>query len=57
MYRSLLDEVQLRFVNVAEWDSGRSLDAARANPEWRASVQRVIDDPDLHVTPGPWSTR
>ncbi len=53
MYRSLVDDVELRFINVAQWDSGKALDAARANPEWRTSMQRVLDDPDLHVTPRP----
>jgi quinol monooxygenase YgiN len=32
MHRSLVDDVELRFINVAEWDSGKALDAARANP-------------------------
>jgi heme-degrading monooxygenase HmoA len=53
MYRSLVDDVELRFINVAEWDSGKALDEARANPEWHASMHRVLDDPDLHVTPRP----
>jgi heme-degrading monooxygenase HmoA len=53
MYRSLVDDVELRFINVGEWDSGKALDAARANPDWRASMQRVLDDPDLHITPRP----
>jgi heme-degrading monooxygenase HmoA len=53
MYGSLVDDVELRFINVAEWDSGKALDQATANPEWRASLQRFLDDPDLHVTPRP----
>lgn len=53
MYRSLDDQAELRFVNVAEWESGTALDAARTNPEWRASVQRVLDDPELHITARP----
>jgi heme-degrading monooxygenase HmoA len=53
MYRSLVENVELRFINVGEWDSGKALDAARANPDWRASMQRVLDDPDLHITPRP----
>jgi hypothetical protein len=53
MHRSLLDDVELRFVNVAEWESGQALAQAQANPAWRASVQRLLDDPDLHVTPRP----
>jgi heme-degrading monooxygenase HmoA len=53
MYRATADDAELRFVNVAEWASGQALAAATANPEFRASVQRVLDDPDLHVTPRP----
>jgi heme-degrading monooxygenase HmoA len=53
MYRSLVDDVELRFINVGEWDSGKALDAARADPDWRASMQRGLDDPDLHITPRP----
>lgn len=53
MYRALHDEVELRFINVAEWGSGKALDDARTNPEWRSSVQRVLDDPELHITARP----
>ena len=53
MYCSLSDEAELRFINVAEWDSGTALDNARANPRWCASVQREVSDPDLHITPRP----
>lgn len=53
MYRSLVEDVELRFVNVAEWASGKALDEARTNPEFRASVQRLLEDPGLHVTPRP----
>lgn len=53
MYRSMIDDAELRFINVAEWDSGKALAEATANPEFRASVQRVLDDPDLHITPRP----
>jgi heme-degrading monooxygenase HmoA len=53
MFQSLVDDVELRFINLAEWDSGKALDQARANPEWRASMQRILDDPDLHITPRP----
>ncbi|WP_330230308.1 antibiotic biosynthesis monooxygenase [Nocardia sp. NBC_00508] len=49
MFRSLDDDVELRFINVAEWKSGNALDTARANLEWRASVKRVLEDPDLHI--------
>jgi heme-degrading monooxygenase HmoA len=53
LYRSLVDDAELRFINVSEWDSGTGLDAAQANPEWRAAVQRLIDDPELHITARP----
>jgi heme-degrading monooxygenase HmoA len=53
MYRSLVEDAELRFVNTAEWDSGKALVKARANPDWRASVQRMLDDPKLHITPRP----
>ncbi len=26
---------------------------ARADPEWRASIQQMLDHPDLHATPRP----
>lgn len=53
MHRSLHDDVELRFVNVAEWDSGKSLDAARANLEFRATLGRLLGDPALHVSASP----
>jgi heme-degrading monooxygenase HmoA len=53
LYRSLVDDVELRFINVSEWDSGSALDAVQANPEWRATIQRLIDDPQLHITARP----
>jgi heme-degrading monooxygenase HmoA len=52
-YRSLVDDVELRFINVAEWESGEALARARVNPEWLAAVQRILDDPELHITPRP----
>ncbi|MGI5292111.1 antibiotic biosynthesis monooxygenase family protein [Nonomuraea polychroma] len=53
MYRALDDSANLRFVNTADWESGRALDAARQNPEWRAAVHRILDDPNLHITARP----
>ena len=53
MYRSLADDAEPRFVNVAEWESREALDSAMANLEWRASVRRMLDDSDLHVTARP----
>jgi hydroxylaminobenzene mutase len=53
MYQSLVSDAELRFVNIGEWDSGKALAKARGNPEWRASMQRMLDDPELHITPRP----
>ncbi|MGH3321640.1 MAG: antibiotic biosynthesis monooxygenase family protein [Streptosporangiaceae bacterium] len=53
MYRSLADDAELRFINVAEWRNRKALDEATANPDFRASTRRLLDDPDLHVTPRP----
>jgi heme-degrading monooxygenase HmoA len=53
MYCSLSDQAELRFINVAEWDSGTALDKARADPRWRASVEREVSDPGLHIIPRP----
>jgi heme-degrading monooxygenase HmoA len=53
MHRSLVSEAELRFVNVAEWESGTTLAQAQANPAFRASVQRMTDDRELHVTARP----
>jgi len=52
MYKSL-EDAELRFINVAEWSSGKALAKARSNPEFLASVRRLMDDPKLHVTPRP----
>jgi heme-degrading monooxygenase HmoA len=53
MYRSLVDDAELTFINVAEWDSRKALERATATPEFVASVQRVLDDPDLHIIARP----
>lgn len=53
MYRSLIKDSELRFINVAEWASGKALAEARKNAEWRGAVQRMLDDPELHITPRP----
>ena len=49
--RVLADEVEPRLVNVAKWDSGGAPDHARVSPEWRSSVRRVLDDPELRICP------
>ena len=53
MYRSLISESELRFINIAEWESGNALARARRNPEWHAAVQRMHGDPELHIKPRP----
>jgi heme-degrading monooxygenase HmoA len=52
MYRSLADDARFRFINVVHWNSGAALAEARTNPEWRAAVQRMMDD-GLHVKANP----
>ncbi len=41
MYRALVSDVELQFINVAEWSSGTALTQALANPVWRAAAQRA----------------
>lgn len=53
MLRAMSDQVELTFVNVAEWESGAALDQARRNPEWLASIQRLINDPELDAKARP----
>jgi heme-degrading monooxygenase HmoA len=53
LHRALSDNAELRFINVAQWASEESVRAATANPGWRRSMRRMLDDPELHVTPRP----
>jgi len=53
MYKSLVEDAELCFINVAEWSSGETLAKAKGNPEFLASVRRLMNDPELHVTPRP----
>ncbi len=53
MYEALEDEALLGFVNIVRWGSGAALAEARKQPEWRAAVQRMMDDDDLHITARP----
>jgi heme-degrading monooxygenase HmoA len=53
MHRALTEDAQPRFVNVAQWESRQALDAASATPEFRASTQRMRDDPGLHINSHP----
>lgn len=53
LFTALNPGAELLHINVTEWESGVALDDARRNPEWLASRQRVLDDPELHVTARP----
>lgn len=53
LYRTLDDESEIRFVNVAEFDSSGAYERAWTDPEWRASVQRMQDGSDLHAIARP----
>ncbi|XVS67641.1 antibiotic biosynthesis monooxygenase family protein [Actinosynnema sp. CA-299493] len=53
MFEALADEARFRFVNVVKWATGTDLANARKQPEWRASVQRLMDDEQLHVRANP----
>lgn len=53
LFSALNSNAELLHINVTEWESGVALDNARKNPEWVASRQRVLDDPELHVTARP----
>jgi heme-degrading monooxygenase HmoA len=53
LLRSLVDDADMRYINVAEWASGADLERGYANPEWQASVQRLLKDRELHVTAQP----
>ena len=57
MYRSLIEDAELRFVNTAEWDSGKALAKARANPDWHASVQRSLTIRSCTSLPDPESIK
>ena len=57
LHEELTGGPDARFVHVAEWSSGTDLDEAVADPAWRASVRRMVDDPGLHVTSEPATFR
>jgi heme-degrading monooxygenase HmoA len=57
LHRALADGPEARFVHVADWSSGTALDEATADPAWRASLQRMFDDPGLHITSEPAAFR
>ncbi len=53
MFEALADDARFRFVNVVKWATGTDLANARKQPEWRASVQVLMDDEQLHVRANP----
>jgi len=57
LHRALAEAAEVRFVHVADWNSGTALDKATANREWRASLRRMFDDPGLHITSEPAAFR
>ncbi|QUQ68300.1 antibiotic biosynthesis monooxygenase family protein [Kutzneria sp. CA-103260] len=57
LHRPLADAPDIQFMHIAEWSSGTALDKATGNPEWRAAVKRLFDDPGLHITSTPASYR
>lgn len=44
MHRSLDPNAEFGYVTVAQWESGEALAKARKNPDWLASVHRLMDD-------------
>ncbi|MEU1201205.1 antibiotic biosynthesis monooxygenase family protein [Streptomyces sp. NPDC005813] len=57
LHRPLADAPETRFVHIAEWTSGTALDKATGNAEWHASLQRMFNDPGLHIASEPASYR
>ncbi|MCE7004300.1 amidohydrolase family protein [Kibdelosporangium philippinense] len=57
LHRALADAPEVRFVHIADWNSGTALDKATANPEWLASLRQMFDDPGLHITSEPAAYR
>jgi heme-degrading monooxygenase HmoA len=53
LHRALDEDVELRFVNVAEWASGTAFDRARTDREFLAESRRVLDEPQLHISGRP----
>jgi heme-degrading monooxygenase HmoA len=52
MFRAMDESAELSFVNIVKWASGEALAQARKNPEWRASVQRMMDEVGVRPHPG-----
>jgi heme-degrading monooxygenase HmoA len=57
LHRALADGPHARFVHIADWSSGTALDKATADPQWRASLRQMFDDPGLHITSEPAAYR
>lgn len=55
LHRALTPDTPFQLVNVAEWDSIEALGAATAQPFFRESAQRSIDEFDVTAHPGIYS--
>ena len=53
MHQAVHDDAELRFVNVAHWDSEPALRDAQADREFQDSLRVMANDPELHVTARP----
>ena len=55
LHRALTPDTPFQLVNVAEWDSVEALKAATAQPFFRESVQRSIDEFNVTAHPAIYS--
>jgi hypothetical protein len=53
LLRSLVDDAEMRYINIAERAAAWISSGDTQTPEWQASVQGLLKDPDLHVTAQP----
>ncbi|KNB53796.1 antibiotic biosynthesis monooxygenase family protein [Streptomyces caatingaensis] len=53
LHRALSSETRFQLINVAHWDSRGAWQAAMANPEFRARMRALEDDPDITVSANP----
>jgi heme-degrading monooxygenase HmoA len=51
MFRALDKSADPAFVNIVQWASGEALAQARKNPEWHASVRRMLDETGARPQP------
>ncbi|MBB5782985.1 antibiotic biosynthesis monooxygenase family protein [Nonomuraea jabiensis] len=53
LHQSLINGAELRYVNVAHWESGAQLEEAQKDPEWYANTLQMLNDPELHIQARP----